>query len=646
MPTLRTPLKLALIGTFALVFLLGYFVRWPIPGFLNIAGSLILAGFTGLAALGWGSWPLDFIWPQKDHRTRAEQVLFSLALGWGVLSFLMMLLGLVHLWIPIGARLLIAGGIGLGLWRICHYSWGAGEIPGDEKRWLWLFIPVGFISLLLALTPPTYYDALVYHLALPSAYIRAGHWIGWQDLVYSAFPQNLEMLWTLGLLTGVPALPNLISWIMAAMLLVAVDRWSRRFLDAATGSAAAVFLLAMPAFLLLSSGGYVDVGLALYAFLSLYALSLRTPEHEQGPSLLAGVFAGFAIGIKYTGGIGFLLGLVWILTDRSRAQKMKSALLYTGAAFIVFLPWLIKNWIYMGNPVFPFFYTWGRQAMNPWMQGAAQGYFRALVEYHPHSVWELPRLLWSIAVQGIQFGGGIDILGDFGWAPLVLFLPAIALTAKRPTILKKAGLYALLFFSIWGMTRPVLRFLLPLAPLLAVLAAYGWTTLERKNREYRWVARGTLGLLGLSSLFTFFQITDVFQPFRVPLGLQSRAEYLTEKLNYYGAASFINENSDPKASVLVVGDQRSYYYERHVLAWTVFNRNPIIDWTDNAADALALRETLRQHATLMVVNHVEMKRLEPYHALDFSARGQSNWDALLKMLTPVYRDNSCEVYTL
>lgn len=623
---------------------MGHFTHAPIP---HVAGFLLLgvaAVLCGLAAFGWGAWPVYFLLRQI---TQQERTVFSLGLGWGILSLGMMGLGTLHAWTPTGVFAMIALGTALGVWQIATVPGKAPALPeGIGKQWLWLMIPAGILGTLLALAPPTYYDSLVYHLALPAAYIRAGHWIGWTDLIYSGFPQNLEMLWTLGLLTGLSSLPGIIGWMLALLLLRTIYHACQRYLDAPTGSTAVAFLLVMPAFLLLSSGGYVDIGLALYFFLSVYALSLASSEAGNGPFLLAGFFAGFATGIKYTGILSVGLGLVWILCRRSDG-RLRSAFIFSAAALLVFAPWMVKNLHYFGNPVFPFFYTWGKAALNPWMQSGAQGYFRALVEYQPHSLLELPALLWNMAVNGFQFGKGADVLGDFGWALFIAFLPLVLWVQEKNKWVMALGAYALLFFACWGMTRPVLRFLFPIAPLLAILAAYGWTHgIEAGGKRLRYGGRGVLAILLISNFMVFFQITDVFKPFRVPLGLESKEEYLTEKLTYYGAASFINRTTDPNAEIVVVGDQRSYYYERKVLIWTVFKQNPLVAWADQAATPSALRAELRHHGALLVVNRAEMQRLAPYHALDFSPAGEKNWEGVLNAAPRVYRDRFCDVYTL
>src|SRR5205823_1339685 len=138
---------------------------------------------------------------------------------------------------------------------------------------------------------------------LPAAYIQTGRWLPLPHLIYSSFPQTLEMLWTLGLLIGDDIVPNLLAWTLAALLVATVIAFARRFFELKVGVMAAALLVLMPAFLLLSSGGYVDIGLTLYGFLALYAACLWTGQDETPVLVLSGLLAGWAIGIKYTGGI-------------------------------------------------------------------------------------------------------------------------------------------------------------------------------------------------------------------------------------------------------------------------------------------------------------------------------------------------------
>src|SRR5258706_288517 len=120
------------------------------------------------------------------------------------------------------------------------------------------------------------------------------------------------------------------------------------------------------------------------------------------------------------------------------------------------------------------------------------------------------------------------------------------------------------FFIAWGMTRPVLRFLIPLAPILSLAGAYGFAEgLGAQKKRLRTLGHLFLGLLISSNLLLFFEVTDTLSLFKVPLGFESRFDYLSEKLDYFPAASFVNALPS-KSLTYVVGDQRGYYYNTTV----------------------------------------------------------------------------------
>src|ERR1019366_6290542 len=112
--------------------------------------------------------------------------------------------------------------------------------------------------------------SLVYHFPLPQAYLQAGHWIGRPELIYSAFPQTMEMIWSLGMLIAGDSFSNLLGWAVAVLGVLAVYTYAHRFFGRRTAAWAAALLATMPTYLLLSSGGYIDVGLTVFSFASFY----------------------------------------------------------------------------------------------------------------------------------------------------------------------------------------------------------------------------------------------------------------------------------------------------------------------------------------------------------------------------------------
>lgn len=657
MPTIRPAVKAAVIGCFWIFFSGAYFLRLPIPGFWSHLADVIWALLVFVAASGMG-----FLVTRGFLAKRLsplETLVLSAGAGFGSLSLFVFALGLFQAWTPVVARLSIvllsvSGAYALRelLLRVRQQKLQA-EPEDPQNRWPIVLLIVGAaLGAVLAFAPITYYDSLVYHLALPSAYVKAGRWIPETQLIYSAFPQNLEMLWTLGMLLRSDVVSNLIGFSLALLLILAVIAFGRRFFDQSVGLLGGGLLAVMPAFLLLSSGGYVDVGLALFGFLSFYVIMLWTEDPRPGYLYFAGALAGITVGIKYTGGIAAVMGLVFILWEsrqRGVLRMVTDTLRYGALAFLAFLPWMVKNILYVGNPVFPFLYGWGLKAMNPWIHDAAEGYFRGLTEYESRQPWQLVRLIWDLAVSGQDFGGGMDALGDFGWAALIGLLPCLWLCRRLTPATRRLIVYALLFFIPWGMSRPVLRFLMPLAPFLALLAAEGWAQgMRLQPLEIRWPARALLASLLASGLLLFFFINNLTGAYQVPLGLQSRDEFLRKRLTYYGAADFLNRLPQTNVKIFVLGDQRGYYYAKPVVITPVFNVNPLVLWANEVASPEALVARLRQeHFTHLVVNYAEMERLANYKIFGFTPQGLKNWNGLQQRLAQrLYKDPTSEVLAL
>jgi hypothetical protein len=646
--TVRPAVRAFIVVLVWAVFALSYFQHWPLPEAGAVAASVVLFILVLLSANGYGDALARRALP-ADAST-LELVTFSVSTGFGIFAMLMIFLGTVGGWRPSGAIFVLVGGLLLQAYALKrHFIWrldleAPPLVPGA------LILLGAGLSLILAFAPITYYDSLVYHLAMPSAYLQAHKWVPMSTLIYSAFPQNLEMLWTFGLLINGDNLVNLIGWALAAACVTAVLGFGRRFMDSESAWRGAALLAAMPAFLLLTSGGYVDVGLTLFSFLSFYAVLLWRTGRNHWTLILAGVFAGWAVGVKYTGGIPAVIGFLFVLAAE-RPFKPKAAiihsLLYGGSALLVFLPWMIKNSIFVGNPVFPFLHEWGIAARNPWVGEAAQGYFRALVEYQPAAPFQLFTVLWNVAAKGLDFGRGMDVLGDFGWAALIALLPALTL-ARRAPVVRSLLWYSVLFFVPWAMSRPVLRFMMPLAPIFALMAGVVWRDMSRfRPRWIRGTGKTLVCALLLSGFYLFGYVTQFLGLFKVPFGVQPRQAYLLQKLDYYAAASYINR--EPSAVLtLVVGDQRGYYYNKPVVITPVFNRNPLVDWAEAAPSAEALRQTLKAKGiTHLLINQKEMTRLAPYNLFPFSVTAEERWNVLrTKLATRVYADPACEVLAL
>ena len=111
-------------------------------------------------------------------------------------------------------------------------------------------------------------------------------------------------------------------------------------------------------------------------------------------------------------------GRRWLTRWASSLVKNRKAVLPVAAcAALMMAPWLLKNWIYLQNPVAPFF---NRQFPNPYvMAGFEDTYRRMMAMYHLKSRWQIP-------MEVTTYGSLSGLLG-----PVFLLVAAGLLALRR-----------------------------------------------------------------------------------------------------------------------------------------------------------------------------------------------------------------------
>ena len=229
---------------------------------------------------------------------------------------------------------------------------------------LFILCTVIYVSL-LAWVPPVSRDALTHHLAVPKLYLQHGGIYEITHLNFSYYPMNLDLLYLIPLYFGNDILPKFIHLAFAAATAVLIFWYLSRRMNMAYGLFGSLFFLTIPVIVRLSSTVYVDLGLIFFLFASLLCLFLWTENgFKQRYLLLSAMLCGLALGTKYNGLIGlFLLGIFAAFVYARYKVKEKAVSLKAagwGAAFflialIVFSPWMIRNFVWTGNPVYPLY---------------------------------------------------------------------------------------------------------------------------------------------------------------------------------------------------------------------------------------------------------------------------------------------------
>lgn len=488
---------------------------------LTIAGAALFVGpawgvvlnrlmVDGGAAMAWlgGAWGIGAVLHRIVCRWDVSQSLLiqltRIGIGLGVISLLTLGLGLAG-WLnqPLAWGIMLAPAL-LGIVLTWHGRLARAllskkikdtdETPVPRKNigeWLiFLLLPSAVLMLVGTLIPPGIlwgdephgYDVVEYHLQLPREWYEMGRIAPLRHNAFGYFPLNAEMHSLLGMhMMGGPYKAMYLAQLMSALqmvlcVLVIYAAAGRR--DKRWGPVAAVLAGALPWCVLVGAVAYNESALLMYTALAV-AWLLRALESEAGSVkqlALVGVLAGFACGVKYTAVVTLLIGLpiallvVTLATRRKFADWVKGSAVLVVAGIATFSPWLIRNFSWTGNPVFP-------QAMKL----LGQGHFSDAQVAR----WEIAHGAAGVQSSVLQ---RIEALGQqvyLDWRYGFLLLPmAILVFAMNPSLWRDRSAIALLtllvFLMVFWLTLTHLqsRFFIQAIPLAALLVALapqaGW----------------------------------------------------------------------------------------------------------------------------------------------------------------------------
>ena len=501
------------------------------------------------------------------YNSVSEQVSFSIALGLGLISYLILFLGLVGLIYP----WLVAIALLIGLASCFAFTRGqllTFKTPGKVWARYWMVAVVAVFIIYLAipillqpLYPPTGSpDATSYHLASAKTYVQNHRLVFTPNLRYPVAPQTNQMLFTGALLFYDEILAQLIELLMMVTLAIALVAFGRRFFSAQSGYWAAGLLLASPLVLWLGSVAYIDMGFMFFSFITVYAFWNWLQKQERTWLVLAGVFCGLAIGTKQTG--LFFLGSLTIVAAVVSLKKRSYAppVLYAAIACVVAFPWFARSFYYAHNPIFPLLYS---------QFGRLFGYGRAQPEFYGDMMQAIstggisrdsaPVLLWRVATTGYTPPGiySISCIPFF-------FLPISLITAIKKTRMRGLLILSGAYVVFWLLTVRDLRFLVPMLPFLAIVTAaafsqlISWITPLANGRPH--AVATAIGLAVLIYPGSAYTAKTVANQGPLPATPEARDAYLTSRLPSYPAFKLLNHQKGSNYAVYVLHDELMAYF--------------------------------------------------------------------------------------
>jgi len=530
--------------------------------------SLLLCLLVAVLAAGTGRGILRLL--RLQPATSSFTWLLAEALGLGAIAYLVFALGMIG-WLTAAAisiSLLLlsivaakpsAEAIGwllttpkqvLAMWK------RARRLP---RLALVLVVIIFSLAFVQTLTPPWAYDSLMYHLVGPRLFLDAGRIYAAPDNWYVNGPFSVEMLYTIGMSWGDDVFPKLIHYLFGLLIIAATWLLGKRWLGGRVGWLSAVILVGLPTLPVWASFAYIDLAWAAFEFLALACVIEWWQAGQRRWLLLAGVFAGLAAGSKYiaVAGMGLLvLAVLYRGFGEGWRRTMSSLAIFIIPGVLVAFPWYAKNWLWFGNPVYPVYFGgsgWSALRLELYM-GYLNGFGAG------KSVLSAITLPWNVYAQHARFGTVMNLID----MPNLLFLLIFA----YPFLRKNRIVTLLLAISIarigiWFAGSQQLRFLLPVAPALAIASAYVVSRIARAQRERRLPLSPLIPSLavGLLAVTLFYQMVMLrqFKSIPVVLGLETSGSFLSRMVKDFPAGRVAVEELPEGSRMLQIGDGRGYY---------------------------------------------------------------------------------------
>ena len=447
-------------------------------------------------------------------------------------------------------------------WRSLKQAWNqTGRLGKFLAGCIMLIL---FFTLLSCLSLPLRFDALTYHLVLPRLYLDAGRFYYEPKNMFWGMPQTAEMLYTWMIaLAGGPAAATL-GWAIGVLTLAGMLGYTFQKFDAHVAWVAPAILVSGYTLASALSWGYVDWLVMLIGVCWLAVLDVWVSDRQTGYLLLAGILAGLAFGTKYTAGILILCGAVAVIyySRPSLRQILLNLLRYGGAAILAAAPWLVKNLLATGNPLYPFFFPAG--AMTPLRLALYQG-------GEPFGGWQDVFLL-PLRSTFIGVEGGPGYSASIG--PLIFGLSFCAILGwrLRPAHPKEAirlagiiGVAGVLTWMVLGRFSSYLlqsRLYFAFFPELAFLSAAGFASLQHLSMPRLRLGRITSFLIALVLALNTFEVAAATLQqgaFNAWLGLKPEADVLTDNLGWYAPAMQALRQLPPEQRALLLWEPRSLY---------------------------------------------------------------------------------------
>jgi hypothetical protein len=445
------------------------------------------------------------------------------------------------------------------------------------------------IETILNLTPPIARDALIHHLAIPKLWLKNGGFyeIKWADFSY--YPMNVDLLYLIPLYFKKDFIANFIHMGFGIGTALLIYHYLNNKISRIAGLLGILVFLSTPIVVRLSTQAYVDLGLTFFTTASILAfICYRDGEFKEFKWLfLSSVTMGLALGTKYNALIVWFflsLAIVFVYSRDTKKQwkAIECGFIFFLISLLIFSPWLIKNIILTGNPLYPLFKgIFNINSATPGGTGSISGdtsigFFKMREMLYGENFWETLLIPLRIFFQGqdnsVRYFDGVlnpvlIILSPFAFMNKSFYRDKLFFISFTIFFILTVFFLEQKAFSI----EQIVRYILPVIPLLSILTVMGLVNIWNWAMNISIPFRNVLTAV-LLTIFIVIMSKNIFyiknyyhniSPLSYILGIESKDEFITRHISSYPAIKYINTNTPDNARIrLVFLAGRGYYLDR------------------------------------------------------------------------------------
>lgn len=497
------------------------------------------------------------------------------------------------------------------------------SLTGFFKRPAWEYL-VFLFPLVYAALPPSFYDSLAYHLGIPNLYLQNGGFIETPQLFYA----NAFIYYETSLIPAVFAgdlVPRLFHFLTGVLLILSALDFAQSYFKITKRYIFLLAVVSMPMSIFLLTSIKNDLPSALFILLAIRFFLKDRPY-------MSFLFWGFALGLKYTNAIPLaiflLLYFIKSIKEGQTGRFFKHAAILGLITAALLIPALAKNYMYTGNPVFPFFHGLFQNKIQYWDASRF-----TLLEHDAkklfNTIGDMLKFPLSISFGELGSGGMVGPL-------FLMFLPFLIVKREKRLFWL---FFALLTLLVGGNFKLSTRVWYLAFILLGVYVTIGYETVKHKLMTVLFFV-----VVGFNLWNAFGLQEYLYRSYPLLTGKLSAEEYTMETFPTYKAYAYANENLPIDTKILVVGEAAGYYLKRPYRISSGYDYSILRKYLDAASHQGDFNAALKQDGIgYIIFNRFEFRRLQKGYRRLSEADHQKAL-GFLEYLIPVFKDESNGLY--